>query len=259
MRLTPDQAQRYDRNIRVPGLGVEGQKKLLCSSALIVGVGGLGSPAALYLAAAGIGRLGIADSDVVSLSNLQRQILHFTPDIGKPKTLSARDKLTALNPDCEIVMHTYAVTEDNAAQVIAGYDIVIDATDNFPSRFILNKACLALGKAFIHAAVLSMSGRAMTVLPYSSACLRCVFRQLPAPHVPSTSELGVFGAIPGLIASIQVTEAVKYLLGQGELLTNRMLIYDGMSMCFELVEVLRDPDCPDCGQPSMIKRGCNYD
>jgi len=245
--LSPLQEKRYHRNIQVPCIGVEGQKKLLSSSVLVVGAGGLGSPAAYYLVAAGIGRLGIADGDVVDLSNLQRQILHFTSDLGRPKVESAADKLSALNPDCEIVMHPYVITQDNACEVVAQYDLVIDATDNFASRFVLNKACLDTNRPFIHAAVLSMAGRVMTILPHQGACLRCVFREPPSPTAKSTFELGILGTIPGIAACLQATEAIKYLLGQGELLVNRLLIFGGLSMQFETVAVLRDPECPDCG------------
>jgi len=245
--LSTSQEKRYHRNIHLPGVGAEGQLKLLRASALIVGMGGLGSPAAYYLAAAGIGRLGIADGDQVDLSNLQRQILHFTQDIGRSKVESAREKLTALNPDCSVEMHQCAVTQDNADAIVSQYDLVIDATDNFDSRFVLNKACLAAGKLFVHAAVLSMAGRVMTVLPHKGPCLRCVFREPPAPTAKSTSELGVLGSVPGLVACVQASEAVKYLLGQGELLVGRILVVDCLAMSFETVAVLRDPECPDCG------------
>lgn len=247
--LSPLQEKRYHRNIQVPCVGVEGQKKLLRSSALVVGAGGLGSPAAYYLVAAGIGRLGLADGDVVDLTNLQRQILHFTPDLGRPKVESATDKLRALNPDCEVVPHNFVVTAENATQLVAQYDLVIDATDNFAARFVLNKACLETRRPFIHAAVLSMAGRVMTMLPYEGPCLRCVFREPPSLSAKTTFELGVLGAIPGLAACLQATEAIKYLLGQGGLLVNRMLIFDGLSMTFETAEVRRDPECPDCGTP----------
>ncbi|MBT9153091.1 MAG: putative adenylyltransferase/sulfurtransferase MoeZ [Firmicutes bacterium] len=250
--LSPLQIKRYHRNTQLPGVGDEGQLKLLQSSVLVVGAGGLGSPAAYYLAAAGIGRLGIADSDVVELSNLQRQILHFTADIGRPKVISAADKLVALNPDCHVVTYHCSVTAENAADLVSQYDLVVDATDNFPSRFVLNKACLVANKPFIHAAVLSMAGRVMTILPNQGPCLRCVFREPPAPSAKTTFELGVLGAIPGLAACIQASETIKYLLGLGDLLVNRLLIFDALAMSFEVVEVLRDTDCPDCGSSAQI-------
>jgi len=247
--LSSLQERRYHRNMQIPGVGREGQEKLLRSAVLVVGAGGLGSPAAYYLAAAGIGRLGIADGDFVELSNLQRQILHFTTDLGRLKVESAADKLQALNPDCEVVRHPFAITAENAAMVVAQYDLVVDATDNFAARFALNKACLAMRRPFIHAAVLSMAGRVMTILPYRGPCLRCVFREAPSPSVQTTFELGVLGAIPGMAACLQATEAIKYLLGQGELLVNRMLMFDALSMHFATAEVRRDPACPDCGTP----------
>jgi len=247
--LSPLQEKRYHRNIQVPCIGVEGQKKLLSSSVLVVGAGGLGSPAAYYLVAAGIGRLGIADGDVVDLSNLQRQILHFTSDLGRPKVESAADKLSALNPDCKVVQHPFTVTAENAAQVVAQYDLVVDATDNFAARFVLNKACLEQRRPFVHAAVLSMAGRIMTILPYEGPCLRCVFREPPSLSAKTTFDLGVLGTIPAMAACLQATEAIKYLLGQGELLVNRMLIFDALAMNFTTAEVKRDPNCPDCGTP----------
>lgn len=244
--LTPIQQKRYHRNIKLPGVGELGQMKLLNSSVLVVGAGGIGSPVAYYLGAAGIGKIGLVDGDVVDYSNLQRQILHATADLGRPKVESAKDKLEAINPDIEVITYKELLTPENAVELIQQYDLVVDATDNLTSRYVINQACVKLGKPFIHGGVLSMVGQVMTVLPGQGPCFRCIFRDLP-DKVKSTSDLGILGSIAGIIGCIQATEAVKYILGQGDLLVNRMLTMDGLTMSFLEVEIRRDPKCPDCG------------
>lgn len=246
--LTGDQLKRYHRNIKLPGVGESGQIKLLNSSVLVVGAGGLGSPVNFYLAAAGIGRLGLADEDAVDLSNLQRQILHTTGDIGRPKVESARDKLTALNPDVLVENYHHRINQENAEEIISRYDLVVDATDNLDSRYVLNQACIKANKPFIYGGVLSMVGQVMTILPGQGPCFRCIFRENPSKKaVKSTADVGILGSVAGVIGCIQGTEAVKYLLNQGNLLVGRILTMDSSSMSFQEVEVRRDPTCPDCG------------
>ncbi|WP_027718041.1 HesA/MoeB/ThiF family protein [Desulfovirgula thermocuniculi] len=237
---------RYHYNILLAGVGEEGQKKLLASSVLLVGAGGLGSPAAYYLAAAGVGRLGLVDPDVVELSNLQRQILHRTADVGRLKVESAREKLLALNPEIEVEVFAARFSPENAASLVGRYDVVIDCTDNFAARFLLNETCLALGRPFVYGGVLAYAGQVMTVVPGKGPCLRCIFPQEPGPEAPSTRELGVLGAVPGVIGALQATEAVKYLLGLGDLLVGRLLVYDALFMSFTEIKVEQNPTCPAC-------------
>ncbi|AEG59666.1 molybdopterin-guanine dinucleotide biosynthesis protein B [Desulforamulus ruminis] len=247
-RLTAEQLKRYHRNIKLPGVGQEGQIKLLNSSVLVVGAGGLGSPVSLYLAAAGIGRLGLADEDSVDLSNLQRQIVHATGDIGRSKVESARDKLTAINPDVQIEIYHQRITADNVDQILNSYDLVVDATDNLESRYLLNKACIEAKKPFIYGGVLSMVGQVMTILPGQGPCFRCIFREGPSEKaVKSTADVGILGAVAGTIGCLQSMEAIKCLLNRGNLLVGRILTMDGLSMSFQEVEICRDPECPDCG------------
>lgn len=247
--LNEEQKKRYHRNIQLPGVGEAGQLKLLKSKVLVVGTGGLGSPVAYYLAAAGIGRLGLIDDDVVDWSNLQRQILHSTADLGRPKVESARDKLVGLNPDIVIETHRNRLDSTNVTELVEYYDLIVDATDNFTARYILNEICIKLNKPFIYGGVLSMTGQTMMVLPGKGPCFRCIFRETPSPAVVKTTlDVGILGAVAGIIGSIQATEAVKYLLGQGELLVGRLLTMDALSMSFHEIQVSRDPACPDCGK-----------
>lgn len=245
--LTQEQISRYKRNILLPGVGEEGQRRLLASGVLVVGAGGLGSPVGFYLAAAGVGRIGMADSDTVELSNLQRQIIHGTPDIGRPKVESAAEKLSRLCPDIRLDLYNFKITKENAREIIKGYDIVVDCTDNFDIRYIINDTCLELGKPFVFGGVLSFVGQVMTVLPGRGPCLKCIFRHPVEEGVPGCGELGVLGAVPGLIGSMQVTETIKYLLGLGELLIGRLLTFDVLSGQFYQIDVSRDPVCPACG------------
>lgn len=251
--FTEEQIERYSRHIILKEVGGKGQKKLLNSRVLIIGVGGLGAPAALYLAAAGIGTIGIADADRVEISNLQRQVIHFTPDVGKPKVVSAKEKMTAINPDIRVVTHPTWVQADNILDIIGDYDFIIDGTDSFATKFLINDACVLADKPYSHCGVLGFSGQTITVLPRVSACCRCLFREPPPPDtVPSCAQAGVIGVLPGLFGTIQATEAVKYLLGKGELLTDRLLFLDALEMRFQELNLARKPDCPLCGDVPTI-------
>jgi len=245
--LTEEQYRRYKRNILLPGVGPGGQEKLLDAGVLLVGAGGLGSPAAFYLAAAGIGRIGLVDGDTVSLSNLQRQILHAGPDIGRPKVVSAAEKLKALNPDLTLVTYQEMFSNDIAQELISGYDFIIDCTDNFPSRYIINKACIRLNKPFVYGGVLAWAGQTFTVIPGRGPCFRCIFPEEPPENAPTTSEAGILGAVPGVIGVIQASEAIRYILGAGELLIGRMLTYDALSARFFEISVKKSENCVDCG------------
>ncbi len=245
--LTAEQQERYSRQILLDEIGCAGQERLLNGRVLIIGAGGLGSPAALYLAAAGVGTIGIADGDEVELSNLQRQILHFTPDIGASKVSSARKKMTALNPNVMVVSHQTSVNGENIEEIIKGYDFVVDATDNFPSRFLINDTCVRLGIPYSHGGVLRFFGQTITVLPHSSPCYRCIFPEPPPDEVASACcRDGILGVAPGVIGSIQATEAIKYLTGIGEMLTGRLLTFDALRMRFREVPVSKNPRCPAC-------------
>lgn len=242
MALDDKQIERYLRHVVLDEIGGKGQEKLLASSVLVIGVGGLGSPAAFYLAAAGIGRLGIVDGDRVEASNLQRQILHFTPDLGVRKVESAAAKLHALNPDCAIETHPFFLDHENILPLVRRYDFILDCTDGFPIKFLINDACVLANKPFSHAGVLRWEGQTMTCLPWRSATYRCVFGHMPpAGSVPTCAQAGVLGAMAGTLGTIQATEAVKYLLGQGELLENRLLVHDALRMRMRTVAVRRDP------------------
>lgn len=244
--LTEAQLIRYKNNLLLAGCGEAGQEKLLAARVLIVGAGGLGSPAAYYLAAAGVGSLGLIDPDVVDLSNLQRQILHSTKDLGRPKAVSAREKLLALNPDLKIEAMAGCFDRENSFALAARYDFVIDCTDNFAARYLLNDVCVQTGKPFVYGGVLAYAGQAMTIVPGRGPCLRCVFREAPGEGAPTTGQVGVLGAVPGVIGAIQAAEAVKYFLGAGDLLTGRLLTFDALTMTFFEAKVGRDPDCPVC-------------
>ncbi len=251
--LTEDQIQRYSRHIILKEVGGKGQKKLLNGRVLIIGAGGLGAPSALYLAAAGVGTIGIADADTVDVTNLQRQVIHFTPDVGKPKVESAAEKMRAINPDVTVTTYQSWVSAANIADLIADYDFVIDGTDNFAAKFLINDACVLGGKPYSHGGILQFVGQTITILPGESTCYRCVF---PAPPptdaIPTCSQAGVIGVLPGVIGSIQATEAVKFLLGKGELLSSRFLMYDALEMTFRDVAIKRNPRCPICGEKPTI-------
>ena len=251
MNLNGEQLQRYNRNILVKEIGTEGQKKLLDSSVLIIGLGGLGSPIAYYLAAAGIGKIGLADSDKVELGNLQRQILYRIGDIGRKKVGAAKINLENFNSDIEFVLYDERVTSANIRKIISAYDFIVEATDNFESKFMVNDACVEMGKPFSQSGVIRFSGQAMTYKP-GSACYRCIFEGLPdeseRAKIPTCSDSGVLGVTPGVLGTIQASETIKSILGIGETLINKVFMVDLLKNEFNIFNVERDPDCPVCGR-----------
>jgi len=260
LNFTEDQIIRYSRHIILPEVGGEGQKKINEAKVLIIGTGGLGSPAAFYLAAAGVGTLGIIDDDVVDLSNLQRQILHSTKDIGRPKVDSAKKKLVELNPDCNVVAYRERLMAHNIMEIIRDYDVVVDGTDNFATRFVTNDACVITNKPFVHGGILRFTGQALTILPGEGPCFRCIFREPPPQgSVPTCSQAGVLGVLAGTIGLIQATEVLKYLLGQGDLLVGRLLMYEALPMKFREVQVKKNPACPVCGENPTITELVDYE
>ncbi len=254
MAFTREQVLRYSRHISLPEIGVRGQEKLRDAKVFIVGAGGLASPAALYLAAAGVGTIGIADEDEVDLTNLQRQILHSTADLGKPKVNSAEAKLKAINPDVTVKPYPVRVNSQNILSLLEGYDFVLDATDNFSAKFLINDACVLAKKPFCHAGVIRWTGQLMTYVPEQGPCYRCVFQNPPPKDaVPTCSEAGVMGAVVGVIGSLQALEAIKYITGVGELLTGVLLTYDALRMEFRKIPLPQDTsDCAVCGTHPII-------
>jgi molybdopterin/thiamine biosynthesis adenylyltransferase len=251
--LSDEQRRRYSRHLAIPELGEEGQARLAASSVLVVGLGGLGSPVALYLAAAGVGRLGLVDADVVETSNLQRQVLHFTDDVGRPKTASATAKLAALNPEVELVPHQVRFSRATAAALVDAYDVVVTAVDNFPARFLLNDVCVLRRRTLVEAAILRFTGLAMTVRGGETACYRCVFPEMPEDDAAgSPAAAGVFGPLAGLMGCVQACEVIKVLTGAGSPLYGRLLQVDAAAMSFHEVAVDRDPGCPVCGERPRI-------
>ncbi|MFP5213038.1 MAG: HesA/MoeB/ThiF family protein [Acidobacteriota bacterium] len=247
-RLSDLEKQIYRRNVLLPGVGEAGQLRLKRSRVLVVGAGGLGSPALYYLAASGVGEIGIVDGDRVDLSNLQRQILHGREDIGRLKTDSARDAILHVRPDVRLNVHSLRLTEENGAEIIAPYDFVVEATDNFESKFLINDLCVRLGKPFSHAGIIGFYGQAMTVVPGQGPCYRCVFEDVPPEgEVESPDEAGVLGSVPGVMGSIQAMEAIKYLLDLGGLLTGRLLTWNGASMAFREIKLSPNERCRACG------------
>ncbi len=258
--LTEEQIERYSRHILSKEVGGKGQQKLLSSKVLLVGAGGLGSPAALYLAAAGVGTLGIIDFDRVALSDLQRQILHTGKDLKKPKVDSAREKLSAINPDIKVIAYNERLTSKNALEIIKEYDVIVDGSDNFPTRYLVNDACVLLRKPNVHGSVLRFDGQVTVFMPGDGPCYRCLYPTPPPPGaVPSCAEAGVLGVLPGLIGSIQATEAIKILLNQGRSLKGRLLIYDALNLEFSEVSIKRNPNCPVCGDQPSIKALIDYE
>ena len=246
--LGADELRRYSRHLTLPDVGLDGQRKLADASVLLIGAGGLGSPVALYLAAAGVGRLGIVDNDRVDLTNLQRQVLHGTAAVGDPKTESARERLADLNPHVGVETYETRLTSANALGILAGWDIVIDGSDNFPTRYLVNDACVLAGIPNVYGSVHRFEGQASVFQAGGAPCYRCLFREPPPPGlVPSCADAGVFGVLPGLIGMIQATETIKMLLGIGETLAGRLLLVDAMRMHFRTIELRADPDCPLCG------------
>lgn len=245
MSLTSTQRERYARHLSLTEIGAAGQLRLAAGRVLVVGAGGLGSPVAFYLAAAGIGTLGLLDDDVVALSNLQRQILHQTADLGRPKVASAAERLQALNPELQIRAAQTRLTPGNASELLRDYDFVVDATDNFASKFLIADACHAAGKPYSHGGIARFWGQTLTVLPGKTACYRCLFEG-PPPEAADSAPQGPLGAVPGVIGAIQATEALKFLLGIGELLTNRLLTYDALRLTFRTVRAHPNPTCCLC-------------
>jgi Dinucleotide-utilizing enzymes involved in molybdopterin and thiamine biosynthesis family 2 len=259
MDFTEDQIERYSRHILLEDVGVEGQEKIANGKVLIIGAGGLGAPVALYLAAAGVGTIGIVDGDVVDLSNLQRQVIHFTADVNRPKVLSAKEKIHLINPDVKVVVHQEFLTASNALDIIKDYDFIVDGTDNFPVKFLINDACVFAGKPFSHGGILRFEGQTMTHVP-GSACYRCLFNSPPPPNaVPTCSQAGVLGAIAGMLGTIQAAETLKYLTGVGELLTNRLLVFNAKTMDFRKITIKKNENCPICGNRPVVKELVDYE
>jgi sulfur-carrier protein adenylyltransferase/sulfurtransferase len=258
--LEQEEVARYSRHLILPEVGVEGQKKLKAASVLCVGAGGLGSPVLLYLAAAGIGRIGIVDFDVVDLSNLQRQVAHGTQDVGRRKLDSAHDAVKAINPHVQVDLYETALSSQNALELFRPYDIIIDGTDNFPTRYLVNDACVLLGKPNAYGSIFRFEGQASVFATKGGPCYRCLYPEPPPPGlVPSCAEGGVLGVLPGIIGVIQATEAIKLILGAGEPLVGRFLIYDALRMKFRELKLRRDPECPVCGDHPTVKTLIDYE
>jgi len=262
-KFTEEQIKRYARHIILPEVGGKGQEKLLNSKVLVIGAGGLGSPTILYLAAAGVGTIGIVDFDVVDLSNLQRQIIHNTERVGTPKVESARKTVEMLNPDVKVITYNTRIGKENIMDIIKDYDVVLDGTDNFPTRFLINDACYFAGKPLVSAAMLRFEGQVSVFdfrMKEQSPCYRCLFPEPPPPGlVPSCQEAGILGSIGGIMGCIQATEAIKLILGIGEPLVGKLLIMDALSMDFRKVKLRKDPNCPLCGEKPVIKELIEYE
>ena len=257
--LTPEQVKRYSRHLIMNDVGSSGQRKLLDAKVLILGAGGLGSPSAIYLALAGVGTIGLVDFDVVDLSNLQRQVLHHTSDVGRSKLESARDNIKAYNPDINVVLHETRLESENAMEIIGNYDMVINGADNYATRYLVNDACYLLNKPLIDGSILIFDGQS-TVFTPGNGCYRCLFPSPPPPGmVPNCAEAGVLGALTGLVGSIQSTEALKYILGIGESLESRLLIIDALSMTFREFKLKRNPNCPLCGDNPSVTELIDYE
>ena len=258
LALTPYQVNRYSRHIIMPQVGSVGQRKLIDAKVLMVGAGGLGSPIAIYLTLAGVGTVGLVDFDDVDVTNLQRQILHFNDDIGRPKVESAVETLKAYNPDPNVNVHEEPISSHNAMEIMKDYDIIVNGADNFPTRYLVNDAAYLLGKPLVDGSILLFDGQATTYLP-GNGCYRCLFPTPPPPgEVPSCAEAGVLGMLPGMIGTIQATEVVKLILGQGDSLSGRLLLVDALSMEFRTVKLRRNPDCPLCGDNPTVTELIDY-
>ncbi|RAP38847.1 adenylyltransferase [Candidatus Marinamargulisbacteria bacterium SCGC AAA071-K20] len=259
MTLNDQQVERYSRHILLQDVGLSGQEKILNAKVLIVGTGGLGAPAALYLAAAGVGTLGIIDGDKVDMSNLQRQVIHFTPDLDKAKVQSAKEKIALINPDVKVNAIEDLFLAHNAMDILKDYDFVIDGTDNFPAKFLINDACVMAKKPFSHGGVLRFDGQTMTHVP-GEACYRCIFDDLPPSNaVPSCSQAGILGAIAGMLGTIQAAEALKFIIGKGDLLTNRLQMFDALKMKFREVKFKKRATCKVCGENPVITELKDYE
>ncbi len=260
VQLSHDEVQRYSRHLIMPEVGMEGQKKLKAAKILLVGTGGLGSPTSIYLAAAGVGTIGLVDYDIVDSTNLQRQIIHGTKDIGRPKIISATDTLADINPYVKLLTYEVPLTSENALDIIADYDIVIDGTDNFPTRYLINDACVLLGKLNVYGSIFRFEGQLSVFGHPDGPCYRCMFPEPPPPGlVPSCAEGGVLGILPGTIGTLQATEAIKLILGIGEPLIGRLMIYDALPMSFDTVKIRKNPTCPICGEHRTINELIDYE
>lgn len=258
--LGPKQLERYSRHLLIPEVGIAGQQKLLSSKVLLIGAGGLGSPAAYYLAAAGVGTLGIIDSDVVDATNLQRQILHSTERIGDPKVDSAKRTLEALNPDVKVIGYRERLSSENIDRIIGDYDVIVDGADNFPTRYLLNDASVKWRKPVVHGSIYRFEGQVTVFQPFEGPCYRCLFHEPPPPELaPSCAEAGVLGVLPGVIGTIQANEVIKLLLGIGEPLIGRYLLFDALDATFREVKLRRDPKCPACGEHPTITEYIDYE
>jgi len=258
--LSAEELQRYARHLILPEVGVEGQRRLHAARVLVVGAGGLGSPAALYLAAAGVGVLGLVDADAVELSNLQRQILHGTAAVGTSKLASARARLRDVNPGVELVLHETRLTSANALDILGGYDVVLDGSDNFPTRYLVNDACALLGKPDVYGSIFRFDGQASVFWAARGPCYRCLYREPPPPEmVPSCAEGGVLGVLPGIVGSLQALEALKLILGVGDSLVGRLVLFDALRMRFRELTLEKDPDCPLCGARPSIRALMDYE
>lgn len=248
MMLSKEQEERYARQLSLKEIGYDGQEKLRNGRVLIIGAGGLGSPAAMYLAASGVGTIGIADADEVDITNLQRQIIHQTKDLGRPKVISAKETMTAINPEVTVNAYQMRADKTNISQLIADYDIVLDACDNFETKFLINDACVSLRKPFVHAGILRFQGQLMTYVPGQGPCFRCVFGDVPpSEEIPTCREMGIIGAVAGVIGCLEAMEAVKYLTDAGDLLTGSLLTYDALKAEFRKIKLPRADECPACG------------
>jgi adenylyltransferase/sulfurtransferase len=261
MSFNENEVSRYARHIILPGIGGQGQQKLMDAKVLVIGAGGLGSPAAMYLAAAGVGTIGLVDFDHVDLSNLQRQLLHGTSDVGRPKVASASERLNELNPNVEVVAHEILLSSANAFEILGRYDVIVDGTDNFPVRYLVNDASQILGLPLVYGSIFQWEGQASVFLPgQETPCYRCLFPEPPPPGtVPSCAEGGVFGVLPGIIGSIQATEAIKLILGVGESLAGKLILYDALRNEFTTVNLRWDPDCPVCGKHPTVTELIDYE
>ena len=261
MELNNDEIRRYSRHLILPEVGLAGQKKIKGTSVLCIGAGGLGSPIAMYLAAAGIGKLGIVDFDTVDYSNLQRQILHTDADVGRSKAESAKETIRGINPHCEVVIHNTRITSENALDLIRPYDIVVDGTDNFPTRYLTNDACVLLKKPNVYGSIFRFEGQASVFAPHlGGPCYRCLYPEPPPPGmVPSCAEGGVLGVLPGIIGCIQATEILKLAIGKGSSLVGRLLLFNALDMKFRELKLRRDPQCPVCGEHPTIKELIDYE
>ena len=260
VQLSHEEIKRYGRHLIMPEVGLSGQKKIKAASVLLVGAGGLGSPAAMYLAAAGVGRIGIVDFDTVDFSNLQRQIIHSTDDVGKPKLHSARERIVSINPHVEVETYETSLTSENALEILGEYDVIVDGTDNFPTRYLVNDACVLLGKPNVYGSIFRFEGQASVFHAERGPCYRCVYAEPPPPGlVPSCAEGGVLGVLPGIIGTIQATEALKLILGEGYPLIGRLLLFDAMKMRFRELRLRKNQECPICGDHPTIHQLIDYE